>query len=103
MDSSSKVWLSRDRLDGVFLIVTGFGDRETVLCIVVGFASAGMRIGDDTAVKLGDEVGLLPEATEATIGDVCGSLGTLLKGLKSQDGANLDFIELREDPLVSRE
>jgi len=33
---------------------------------------------------------------------VCGSLGTLRNGLKSQDGANLDVKELREAALVSR-
>ena len=39
---------------------------------------------------------------DAETGVVCGSLGPLRNGLKSQDGANFDDKELREELLVSR-
>lgn len=51
-----------------------------------------MRIGD-TAMGVVD--------ADADTGDVWGSLGPLLNGLKSHDGASLAASELREDP-VSR-
>jgi hypothetical protein len=77
----------------VGFIVIGWGERDTVLCIVVGFEGAGILIGEDVAMRLGEVLVLLAAATveealpmrvvddaEADTTEVCGSLGPLLNG-----------------------
>lgn len=76
-------------------MATGRGDRLT--CATVGFEAAGIRIGDEVrgnGVGVG-VTGVIGEA-EADTSDVCGSLGPLLNGLKSQEGANFDANVTRE-------
>lgn len=77
-------------------MATGRGDRLT--CATVGFEAVGIRIGDEVrgnGVGVG-ATGVIGEAVADTC-DVCGSLGPLLNGLKSQEGANLDANVTREE------
>lgn len=98
MFSSSNVLLRPERVvDWLFLIATGRrGDRLT--CETVGFEAAGIRIGEEVLGNVsagGGVVEVLGEA-EADTCDIWGSLGPLLNGLKSQEGANLDGSNPRE-------
>jgi hypothetical protein len=71
------------------------------LCATVGFAAAGRRGAEGATAETGDaEPGLDVADAETVV--VCGSLGTLLNGLKSQDGASFDATDVR-DALVSLE
>jgi hypothetical protein len=83
------------------LIVTGKGERESGdICTVVAFGVGGNRMGREGDVAIG--VVRLEDTADAETDVVCGSLRLLRKGLKNQDGANLDVKELREELLVSR-
>jgi len=100
--SSSKVRLSVDRADVVAfpLIFTGNGERDSGdICTVGALLGGGNRIGRVGDASVGG-VGL-DDTADAETGVVCGSLRPLRNGLKSQDGANLDVKEVREE-LVSR-
>lgn len=91
MGSSSNARFRAARAVAGLLIVTGTGARWLT-------TDAGdMRIGEDTGrVELEDALGVLGDDAEADIGEVWGSLGPLLNGLKSHEGVNFDAMELRE-------
>jgi len=97
--SSSNVWLVLE-LPVVPLIVTGIGPRGSRA--TVDLEVAGIRIGEDAIARDVDEMGLGLEEAEADTAVVCGSLGVLLNGLNSQDGASFEAIEPRV-ALCSRE
>lgn len=77
----------------MFLIAMGNGARVTLPCVTVGLDTNGMRIGED--VGLGDVFAVIIDDAVVDTGDVCGSLGSLLKALRSHEGASFDAKELR--------